>query len=51
MRGLVESSAPPSELEHAIYREGGTLWQSGLRLVARGITSVAALREAVREPR
>jgi type II secretory ATPase GspE/PulE/Tfp pilus assembly ATPase PilB-like protein len=51
LRGLVESGAPPSELEHALYREGGTIWQSGLRLVARGITSVAALREAVREPR
>ncbi|HUN92313.1 MAG TPA: ATPase, T2SS/T4P/T4SS family [Burkholderiaceae bacterium] len=51
LRGLVESGAPASELERTLHRDGGSLWHSGLRLVARGITSVAALREAVREPR
>jgi len=51
VRGLVESGCVSSELESELYRDGGSMWHQGLRLVARGITSAAALREAVREPR
>ena len=51
MRALVENGTPMLHLERELFRTRSSLWQCGLRLVARGVTSLAALREAVREPR
>jgi type II secretory ATPase GspE/PulE/Tfp pilus assembly ATPase PilB-like protein len=49
-RALVESGAIGLDMEHALFADGRSLWDQGLRLLARGITALAALRAAVREP-
>jgi type II secretory ATPase GspE/PulE/Tfp pilus assembly ATPase PilB-like protein len=51
VRGLIEAGVGALEIEQRLFADGRSLWDQGLRLVARGITSLAALRESVREPR
>jgi general secretion pathway protein E len=51
VRGMVEGNVGGLEMEQRLFLGGRSLWDQGLRLVARGITSIDALRESVREPR
>ncbi len=51
VRSLVEAGAGPLQLEQQLYASGRSLWDRGLRLLANGLTSLEALRAAVREPR
>ncbi len=50
-RVLVEDGVLGLGLEQALLADGRTLWDQGLRLLARGQCSLASLRMAVREPR
>ncbi len=50
VRAMAEQGAIGLDMEQALFTEGRSLWDQGLRLVARGICSLAALRAAVREP-
>jgi type II secretory ATPase GspE/PulE/Tfp pilus assembly ATPase PilB-like protein len=50
VRAMAEQGAIGLDMEQALFTEGRSLWEQGLRLVARGICSLAALRAAVREP-
>ena len=50
VRALAESGATGLEMEQALFAGGQSLWDNGLRLVAAGACSLAALRAAVREP-
>ena len=49
-RGLIASVTDPVELEHLLLGEGRSIWDSGLKQVAEGVTSFDALRSAVRQP-
>jgi hypothetical protein len=49
-RGLFEEGIGDAELEQRLLSEGRGIWDHGLRLLARGLTSLQALREALREP-
>jgi len=51
VRGMVEGNAGGLEMEQRLFAGGRSLWDQGLRLVARGTTSLEALRESVREPK
>ena len=51
VRGLIGSAAETVELERALVADGRTLWDHGLKRVADGMTSLDALRAAVRPPR
>jgi type II secretory ATPase GspE/PulE/Tfp pilus assembly ATPase PilB-like protein len=51
VRALAEQGAIGLEMEQALFADGRSLWDHGLRLVARGMCSLAALRAAIREPR
>lgn len=50
VRALVESGAGPLALELGLLSEGQSLWDRGLRALAQGQISLAALRAQVREP-
>lgn len=50
VRALAEQGTVGIEMEQALFGDGHNLWDSGLRLVARGICSLAGLRAVVREP-
>lgn len=49
-RVLVEGGTLGLELEQALFADGRSLWDHGLRLLARGNCSLAALQQAIREP-
>ncbi len=49
-RVLVENGVLGLDLEQALFADGRSLWDHGLRLLARGSCSLAALRQAIREP-
>ncbi len=51
VRSLVEEGVGAMELERRLLADGRSLWDCGLRLVVSGVTSLEALRAAVREPR
>jgi type II secretory ATPase GspE/PulE/Tfp pilus assembly ATPase PilB-like protein len=51
VRSMVEGNVGGLEMEQRLFGGGRSLWDQGLRLVARGQTSIDALRESVREPR
>jgi type II secretory ATPase GspE/PulE/Tfp pilus assembly ATPase PilB-like protein len=51
VRALAEQGAVGLEMEQILFSDGRSLWDQGLRLVARGQCSLQALRAAVREPR
>jgi type IV pilus assembly protein PilB len=44
VRALIESGASTSAIARAGIRPGQTIWHCGMRLVASGLTSIAALR-------
>jgi len=50
VRALAEQGTVGLELEQAVFAGGRSLWDHGLRLVARGVCSLHSLRAAVREP-
>jgi type II secretory ATPase GspE/PulE/Tfp pilus assembly ATPase PilB-like protein len=50
VRALAEQGSVGLELEQALFAGGRSLWDHGLRLVARGVCSLTALRAVVREP-
>jgi len=50
-RGLLAVSADSLELERVLLADGSAIWDRGLRLVAGGATSLAALQAAIRNPR
>ena len=50
VRAMAEQDAVGLDMEQALFSDGRSLWDQGLRLVARGTSSLAALRAAVREP-
>jgi len=50
VRALAEQGTVGLDLEQAIFADGRSLWDSGLRRVARGDCSLDSLRAAVREP-
>jgi len=51
VRNMVECGVGGLEMEQRLFAGGRSLWDQGLRLLARGLTSLEALRESVREPR
>jgi type II secretory ATPase GspE/PulE/Tfp pilus assembly ATPase PilB-like protein len=51
VRALAEQGAIGLDMEQALFADGRSLWERGLRLVACGLCSLDALRAAVREPR
>ena len=48
---MVEAGAIGLDLEQALFADGRSLWDHGLRQVACGLCSLAWLRRMVREPR
>jgi len=50
VRAMIEAGAIGLELEQALFADGRSLWDEGLRQVACGQISLAHLRQAVREP-
>ena len=50
-RALVEEGLTGMEMERRLLCDGKGLWDQGLRLLARGLTSLEALRYGLREPR
>ncbi len=49
VRALIEQGAPISEITAITIKDGQSIWDSGLRLVAAGITSMEELRRVVRK--
>ncbi len=47
---MLEDGVIGRELEQSVLCAGRSIWDQGLRLVSRGVTSLSALRAAVREP-
>ena len=50
-RSLIGSGARGVDLERALLSDGRTLWAHGLQWLAKGATSLEALRRSIREPR
>lgn len=50
VQAMLDDGSPASQLEQRLLADGRCLWDQAVRLLARGVTSLEAVREAVREP-
>jgi len=50
VRAMIEEGVGQIELEQRLLVDGRSIWDQGIRLLARGKISLAALRAALREP-
>jgi len=50
VRAMIEANAIGLDLEQALFADGRSLWDDGLRQLACGQVSLAHLRQALREP-
>jgi type II secretory ATPase GspE/PulE/Tfp pilus assembly ATPase PilB-like protein len=50
IQSILDDGAPASQIEQRLVADGRSLWDQAVRLLARGSTSLDAVREVIREP-